>query len=149
MKGTWVVVADSATARIFDVSDKGELQELETLAHPSSRLREKEISSDRSGMVRSHGGNAVYSVDADPHGRDHEAEVFAKEIGDKLESFRQGKAYGRLLLVAAPRFLGQLRSALSPATSALVSLSLDKELTRLLPGQIAEHLPPKFWRQPL
>ena len=52
MKSTWIVVAESARARIFTMSGiGGKLQEITDLSHPESRLHDTELSSDLPGRT--------------------------------------------------------------------------------------------------
>ncbi|WP_341501485.1 host attachment protein [Gallaecimonas sp. GXIMD4217] len=146
MKDTWLVVADSSRARFFDVADrKGTLKELDALAHPESRLHEGKMTSDRPGHARDGNGMARYSIDSDQGAKTHEAMRFAKEVSQYLEAKRQGKAYEQLVLVASPKFLGQLRNELTPSSRALVIGEYDKALGQLDCDEIAGHLPAKYW----
>ena len=50
------------------------------------------------------------------------------------------KTYMKLIIVAAPRFLGMLRKEIGKSVSDLVSLEIDKDLTKMEPQSIREHL---------
>jgi protein required for attachment to host cells len=76
--------------------------------------------------------------------KDHEMVVFAKRLAGRLEEARNAGELDRLVLVAAPRFLGQLRTQLSNSVADLVALTIDKELTTLPADKLAEHLPEFF-----
>ena len=63
--------------------------------------------------------------------RSHAASVFASELAEKLQKGRTDGHFEELVLIAAPRFLGALRTALDPTTSAMVRGTLDKDYCRL------------------
>lgn len=70
----------------------------------------------------------------------HELEIFAREIADKLEQARQEGRYDKVILVAPPAFLGTLRQALSGQVEKLVARSLDKNLVSATPEEIRAQL---------
>ena len=47
LKKTWLVVANSNCARIFEIEKDLKLKELETLIHPESKLRDSDLVSAR------------------------------------------------------------------------------------------------------
>ena len=76
--------------------------------------------------------------------RERAAIAFAKSIADELDAQRRVGELERLVLIAAPRFLGQLRAALSAETTALVALAIDKDLSQASAEDIARQLPRFF-----
>ena len=55
-------------------------------------------------------------------------------------AWRHPGRFGRLVLVAEPRLLGELRAALDKPTAALVSATLDKDLVGIDNRDIPRHL---------
>ncbi|MBA3603708.1 MAG: host attachment protein [Parachlamydiaceae bacterium] len=47
MSITWIVVANSATARVFELEKSGNIKEIETLVHAQSRLHGRDLTTDR------------------------------------------------------------------------------------------------------
>ncbi|WAR44267.1 host attachment protein [Methylomonas rapida] len=134
---TWVIVADSSRARFFNMPSRTEsLQEMEGMVHAEGRMRDQEEVSDRQGGLAS-GGHAF---EAPTDIAQHEADVFAKQIADRLEHGRVERAYDKLVLVAAPAFLGALRHALNDHVKNLVAMSLDKNLVSEKEAAIREHI---------
>ena len=72
---------------------------------------------------------------------EHAADVFAKELVERLEAARNQHRYDRLALIASPRFLGRLRAGMGKELRALVSDEIDKDLSKADTRAIAEHLP--------
>jgi protein required for attachment to host cells len=66
--------------------------------------------------------------------------MFARHLCDKLEKARAENRFGKLVLVAEPRLLGELRGALDKPTAALVSATLDKDLAGVDNRDIPKHL---------
>jgi protein required for attachment to host cells len=78
---------------------------------------------------------------AQPNPKVVEKNRFSRQLADELEAARTHNRLGQLILVAEPRFLGDLRSRLSSPTSRLVVLEIAKNLTQLTPREIQAHLP--------
>jgi protein required for attachment to host cells len=74
--------------------------------------------------------------------KEHEAELFAKELAQALEEGRASNSYRHLVLVATPHFHGLLNSQLDEKTRAMVVTDINKDLTtceeRDLPARLKE-----------
>lgn len=141
MEKTWVVVAESSRARIFEASGRGsELQELSDLVHPASRLKGHELMSDSPGRSFDSKGRGRHAMSQETDVRRNEGKTFADEIANQLEAGRTSGKFGRLVLVAPPEFLGLLRASLGPETAGLVAATVNKNIARLKPEEIRKHL---------
>ncbi|WP_294636518.1 host attachment protein [uncultured Aquabacterium sp.] len=138
MPTTWVVVADEAIARFMQVrpEDQG-LDPVEELTDPDAHASGADLRRDAYGRR----GTTVTSSagDAEKH---KEAGTFAASVADRLQEALQQGRYERLILIAAPRFLGLLRKVLSPAVSALIHRELDKDLIHESHEELAARLRP-------
>ncbi len=141
MKLTWIVVADSTRARIFTAdTPSSPLEEIEDLAHAEGRLHDREITSDLPGKIKSaDGGGHAFEQPTDP--KKHEADTFAHRVAHYLEDAYNANRFEQLLIVAAPTFLGLLRSHLSEQIKQRVCFELDKDINMLSPADIRQHLP--------
>jgi protein required for attachment to host cells len=83
------------------------------------------------GRVRS----AIEEPDADPGRR-----RFATELAEAVEGFVVSGEVDRLVLVAPPRMLADIRSALSGRAARTVAGQLPKDLTKLPEGLLREAL---------
>jgi protein required for attachment to host cells len=138
MQKTWIVVADRARGRIFTVATpKGPLTEIEDLVHPESRAHERDLTTDRPGR----GPGSHRSMGNANTAREHAAQDFARELAARLEAGRNRGDFARLVLMAAPDFLGLLRKSLSAPLAKLVYLEVTKSLTQTPPAEIRSHLP--------
>jgi protein required for attachment to host cells len=130
-KTQWVVVADEAIARVMSLpTEAGDLEEVTTMTNPDAHATGAEFRRDaqgrRSGGDSRMGGNATASAsDTQSH---QEAAVFAQQVADWLADAERGNRYDELTVVAAPRFLGLLRKALSPQVTKTIVKEVDKDV---------------------
>lgn len=127
MEKIWILVADSAHARILATTARTAMPtEVTRLEHPEGRLKESELVTDQPGRSRENRGqgHAMQETSA----TEHEEEVFASEIIQKLDKARQDGRFDSLILVAPPRFLGTIRQKLSGPLEKAVVQSIDKNL---------------------
>jgi protein required for attachment to host cells len=98
----------------------------------------RERGSDRPGRGHESASAARHAVEprTDPH-REAKRD-FARHLADRLEA--AAGSYARLLLVAPPAFLGDLREALGDAGRGKLAGTLDKDLTKATLADIAGHL---------
>jgi len=142
MSKIWVLVSDTTRARVF-ATDKarGPLTEVETLLHAESRLHEQELTSDARPGRNTGGNGGAHSLGHEVDTKKHEGIKFAKTICDYLNLAHASNRFERLYIMAAPSFLGELRHNLSRPVSQAVSEEIAKNITRMDPGVIREHLP--------
>jgi protein required for attachment to host cells len=144
MGNTWVVVADGTRARLFNRHKNRKLEEFDTLLSPEHRLHEGDLVSDRDGRAFDAAGMGRHAMGNKNATKDHEMTIFAKRLASRLEAGRNAGELERLVLVAPPRFLGQLRAHMSGPAAGLVALTIDKELTMLPADKLEGHLPEFF-----
>jgi protein required for attachment to host cells len=116
------------------------LQAVEGCVFQGDHARTHEIMSDREGRVASSVGSARSAVQArsDPH-RELKRK-FAQQLADVLAAKLAQHAYDRLVIVAAPSVLGDLRHALSDGVRGKVTTELAKDLTKSADADVAKHL---------
>lgn len=132
MTTTWIIAADSSRARILQVTDRKQpLAEVEDLLNPEGRAHDRELISDAHPRLSRHGGGGPASDREETSATEHATELFAKRVGDYLESARTAHRYDRLHLIAPPKFLGQLRKELGKEVQKLVAAELPKDLSGL------------------
>jgi protein required for attachment to host cells len=138
---TWVLVADNSRARFFAAEKAASpLQEVRDLLYPEARLREGDLVTDKPGRDR----NAVkgaHGVGTESSHKQDGADRFALEVCSELETARNGGAFRKLYVVAAPQFLGLLRKHQSSPLRQMVAGEVDKNLTTQDSAAIRKHLP--------
>ncbi|MBX3275257.1 MAG: host attachment protein [Sandaracinaceae bacterium] len=126
MSTTWILTAHRAGAHLYESRGAGsDWQLVEDVPHPEGRLKDGEIDTDRPGHVIDR--HRPHAMEREQSATDRLADDFARELADRLSRARAESRFGRLVLVAAPRFLGRLRDALDGPTQATVAASLAKD----------------------
>lgn len=129
MSRTWILVAESSRAIVFATEGPdGVLTEVEALAHPEGRLHARDLVTDYAGKDGGSVGQSphVLAEKVGPHKQ--EVIDFAHLLAKHLEAGRVHGKFDRLVLVAPPAFLGELRNCLGKELMALVSRQVDKNL---------------------
>lgn len=139
---TWILVADGTQAAVYGNDGPGRGIYRATKDDFTIDLPSKvgDIVSDQEGRAANPGGKGhdVLGPRTDP--RRHLETEFIRSVASALEEAAQAKKYDRLVLVAAPRALGDLRSTLAPHAKALVTKELDKDLVHFSEQELEKHL---------
>ena len=146
MASTWVVVADSSAARIFDAPlATGAISEIESFVHTEARMHERDLRTDQPGSTKDRAGYARHGIEPRTSPKEHEAMVFARMLAETIERARAKSQVERVLLVAPPEFLGHLRSALDANTRKIVEREFNFNVVRLAPDEIRKRLPERLY----
>ncbi len=141
MKATWIVVAESARARIFAVSGiGGRLQEVADLSHPESRLHNTELTSDAPGRTFDSHGEGRHAMEQASDPQEREAQAFATEIARHIDRDQREGNFDSLVLIAPPKVLGRLRQKLSKSARNALIGELDKNLVEADAKTIERHV---------
>jgi len=141
MPRTWILVAHRSGARLFENKGPGKgIALLQNLDHPAGKLKPQEIDSDKPGRSFDRGGLGRHAYSNEHTPTEHVAEQFAKQLAELLDDGRNQQRFARLVLVAEPRFLGNLRAALNAQTAALITATLDKDLGGTNDRDLPKHL---------
>ncbi len=137
---TWVLVADGERARVLENLGPGKglhpamNQEFVNLRSGEDHFR------DAPPRVHQRVGGGRAAVDEVEQWHRFEKARFAKDLAKTLgEQVRENKV-DRLVLIAPPKALGDLREALDAATRELVIATVDKDLTHMDDRQIGAQL---------
>lgn len=142
MKTTWVLVADSSRARVFEATtSRGEMQEIDAFVHTESRLREQDLTADLPGRAFDSHGQGRHAMGAKRSPKQQEHFNFASQLDHYLDDARKQNRFDQLIIAAPPEFLGLLRSGLTNSTAKRVKAFIDKDLTRETPTHIRTYLP--------
>jgi len=136
---TWILIADGAHARLFANRGPGKgIEQLEVIN--GDHRPDSELVRDSLGRSFESVGDMRHAITpkTDPH-RELKRD-FARHLGKVLEQGLAEKAYDRLVLVAPPSALGDLRAALSEPVKHAIYAELDKDLVKIPTDNLAEHL---------
>lgn len=137
----WIIVADGSRAQIFLNSGPGTgLVPAMEYALVADNRPSGSISSDRPGRAFDSAGSGRHAMEpsSDPHR--HAQLSLAHDVAELLEKKSTEKAFEQILIVAAPKMLGDLRSALREETKKLVIGEINKDLTKLSVNDLSSHL---------
>lgn len=138
---TWIVVADHQHARFFENDGPGHgIQAIEDLSLDTHLHRNSEILSDHAGRSVStrNGQHHIVGASGDPH--QQEGFAFMRRVADIASDRANDQAYDRLILIAPPRALGELRKTLSDSAKRKVIAELNEDLTKATIPEILKHL---------
>ena len=137
----WVLVADATRARLFQVEQPQQTL-TPTLGQEliGSNLPSREIASDRPGRTFDRGGQGRHAMEPSTDPARHAQEEFARDIVRLLDEKRESRSFERLVVVAPPQFLGDLRSLMSQQLQAAISAEIAKDLSKLPPHELQDHL---------
>lgn len=138
---TWVLIADGARARILENNGPGHgLTAVDGLVFHGDHAATHDIVDDQAGRsFSSHGpGRSAIAARSDPH-RELKSK-FAHHLAGVLASNLEKSAYDRLVIVASPVTLGDLRSAMSDHVRAKVVGEVAQDLTKLPNDEVGRHI---------
>lgn len=137
---TWVVVANSAQAKIYRVVRFPKVEEIASLDHPESRLLNQELVSSAPGRTFQSGGVTRHSYQSKTSPKQVEIEIFARYLADHLCSTCQKGEFKRLYLFASPEFLGLLRPHFDHRLQQTLIAEVPKDVTEYTKAHIEEYL---------
>ena len=137
MKTRWILVADASRARFFREDPKERtFEQIGAFDHEASRAKVRDLMADANGrkpvgpsMSAGHLAHGRPGAEPDTDAKSVEAEKFARELADYIESGVLAHAFESLVLVAPPHFLGLLRAQLGKEAPRHVETTIDKDLT--------------------
>jgi protein required for attachment to host cells len=139
---TYVLVADGARARLYANHGVGKgLQPVSGATHKSDlHHHDRDILADKPGRAFNSVGNSRSSMEPQTDWHRFEKHRFAREMARVLDAAAASKSFDRLILVAPPATLGDLRMELGDATRKMISAELPKDLTRHAEQDLPAHL---------
>ena len=139
---TYILVADGARARLYANHGVGKgLQPVSGATHKADlHHHDRDILADKPGRASSSVGNGRSALEPQTDWHRFEKHKFAREMAKVLDAAAANKAFDRLILIAPPATLGDLRTELGDQTRKLVSAELAKDLTRHAEQELPQHL---------
>ncbi|MGH6943019.1 MAG: host attachment protein, partial [Geminicoccaceae bacterium] len=99
-----------------------------------------EIASDRPGRSFDSAGQGRHAMEPPTDPQRYAKYAFARELAHRLEEAVHAHRFDRLVVVAAPRTLGDLRDLLPDAVKAKIVAEIDKDLTQVPVHDLSRHL---------
>jgi len=140
-KTTWFLIADAGRAFVYASTgwDRG-LEPVTDSPMEGDNRPTRAVGTERPGRVHESADTARHALAprVDWH-RDNKRR-FAAEVAEFLEDANQRDRFDRLVVVAPPAALGDLRAALSDAVRSRIVGELAKDLTKLPAADLPAHL---------
>lgn len=138
---TWILIADGARARILlnEGPGRGVKPALDREFH-GTNAPGREIMADRPGRTFDSGGEGRHAMEPHTNPREAEKRSFHHDLAQFLDKAVKRGDFDRLVIVAPPRTLGNLRAELSDSVQAKVTGELNKDLTHVAIHDLPDHL---------
>lgn len=138
---TWIVISDAARARILLHEGVGHgLSQVTGHDFREPCKTAQEIMADRPGRAFDSHGQGRHAMEPSSDPVREEKKQFAQNIADFLDEQAHANAFDRLVIVAPPKTLGDLRTAFSKEIAGMVYAELSKDLTKIPNDEIEKHL---------
>lgn len=138
-KVTWILIADGATAKVFEHRPREGFTAVDDLMFEQEPLKAGEIMADKPGRSYSSGsdGRSAMEYSSDPVAVRERR--FVERVAQELERKHQEKAFDQLIIAAAPTALGDIRPALSKELKSTIVAELPKDLTNIPTPKLEQH----------
>ena len=136
----WYVIADGGRARFVERDEAGAYRTVLGFVAAEMHKRSRDLGLDRPARVKESANSARHAVE--PRRDLHEAakEDFVKLVAEKLDAEHGRGQFDKLVLIAPPRVLTELKQMLSKPMAKLVVDGLQKDLTKVPDHDLTEHL---------
>src|SRR5262245_34931569 len=123
----WIVLADHAHMRIYEIASDIPLHPVAQLANPDAQSAARDLGSDRPGRTHNIFGHR-HALSAAEDAKEHAGNVFAHEIAEYLNVGRRNGLFDALVLAMPPRVLGRVRRKLDIDSARMVEREIHKDL---------------------
>jgi protein required for attachment to host cells len=147
---TWILIADGAKARVLAHDRKSRtLSPAFPHEFTGSTAQSKEIASDRQGRSFDSagrgqpgdvGGQGRHAMEPRTDPQRYAEYSFARDLARHLQDAANNHRFDDLVLVAAPKTLGDLRELLPATVKKRISAEVDKDLTNVPERDLPKHL---------
>jgi protein required for attachment to host cells len=134
------VIADGGRARFVERNEQGAFRTIASFVSPELHERSHDLGLDHPTRVKESATTTRHSIE--PRRDLHAAakEDFVKHVAGELDAEHGRKSFDKLVLVAPPRVLTELKEKLSKDMAKLVADGLQKDLTKVPDHDLAAHL---------
>jgi protein required for attachment to host cells len=137
---TYIVACSAATARLWRSDSRfGNWALVAEMDDELAAQRERDFQADRPGRSFDIIGAGRHTMSSPETSQDHQTLLFARQVASYLNNAVANGDVSRLVLLAAPGFLGYLRSELSDIALRAVALAEPRNLVDLDEKQIRDY----------
>ena len=138
---TWILIADAGSARVLETEGLGQpLHPVPAMSLSQDLPPSHELGTDRPPRGHESVGPARHAMEpkSDPHRKLKQS--FAKTIADELIAAANAKSFDRLIIIAPPVLLGDLRKELPRNVKDRTAAEIAKDLVAVADQDIRKHL---------
>jgi protein required for attachment to host cells len=141
---TLVAVFDAAHVRFFEYkAAHGKLVSILDDVKSGLDHDRRDIEADRPGRgFASAGGGTRHALESEHDPRKLEKHDFVRAIAQSIESALESHAFGRLVIVAPQRAVGEFRAVASDRVKKVLWREVPKELANLSDSELEKHVLP-------
>lgn len=139
---TWIMVADGVRARLFVNRGVGKgIEPVLEQEFVGTNLPTREIGTDQPGRTFDSAGlGERHAMEPPTDPQRYEKRMFAHEMAERLDKARKAGAFDRLVVVAPPEALGDLRAEFGKPLQDMVAAEMNKDLTKMSVQQLPNYL---------
>jgi protein required for attachment to host cells len=138
----WYVIADGGRARFVERDDNGALRTISSFVSTDLHKRASDLGRDRPARVMESATPGRSAVEPRRDLKEAAKEDFVKLVAEQLAAEHGRGQFDKLVLVAPPGVLTELKEKLSKPIAKLVVDALQKDLTKVPDHDLTEHLLP-------
>lgn len=138
----WYVIADGGRARFVERDDNGALRTISSFVSTDLHKRASDLGRDRPARVMESATPGRSAVEPRRDLKEAAKEDFVKLVAEQLAAEHGRGQFDKLMLVAPPGVLTELKEKLSKPIAKLVVDTLQKDLTKVPDHDLTEHLLP-------
>jgi protein required for attachment to host cells len=138
----WYVVADGGRARFVERDERGDFRTVASFVSTELHARSSDLGLDRPARVKESATPTRHAIEPRRDLKEAAKEDFVKLVADELGVGHERGQFDRLVLVAPPGVLTELKNNLSKPIAELVVGDLQKDLTKVPDHDLTEHLAP-------
>lgn len=139
----WYAIADGGRARFVECDEGGAFRTVVSLESKDVHTPTRGIGADRPTRVQDRVGQGRHAVEPRQDFKQQAKEDFVKLVADELTAEQGRGAFDELMLVAPSGVLTELKQKLAKPVAERVVKDLQKDLTNVPDGDLAEHLAPR------
>lgn len=124
----WILLANSCFAEIYSGNRAG-IESIQYFDYPEGRQKSGEILTERPGRVHESQGSTSHAVGTKVDVHMHEIQMFAHIIAQALKKAKAENAFDRLVIIAPPQFLGELRPLLPDTIKKCIHKEINKDIS--------------------
>jgi protein required for attachment to host cells len=142
----WLLIADSAKARLFAVDRRERAFAVLGDWHDDvASGKAQDIQADRPGRTFDSAGQGRHAMEPPSSPKGVAKARFVGMLADTLATRAKQQDFDELHVIAAPRTLGEMRELLDPVVKGRVESEEAKDLTQLSKPELEKLLGPRFW----